>query len=374
MFGAMNHPMRRGRQPQTLIEFNAGKMQLKSLDEERMECSADLRKGKVKLFQDESGLLHFTWENRKNNTVEEDFILFPGDGDFLKVNSGKESDRVFVLQYRNSHRRLMCWMQTKSEDFEAVDIDRAAKINRLINDPSYAQDLLRERREEESSNRISTGILGMDSLDSILGNLGFAQPPEEKQQETTTSTTTTTTTSGGQMQEEQEEGEQKAEEVSGTGALTMDQFDAAFQGLSRTAQNLPTPTSTTLNDVFSAEELLGSGLLDDEATVEALLPLLPESQQTREGLIENLQSPQFQQALFSLSQALSEGSNVQSIFSNFSLSLQDGMAELNRGDGVSAFLTAITRAARREAEEETANEEKDEGGEGGAMEEEGDEN
>lgn len=59
-----------------------------------MNCSSDERDWQLSLI----GLL-------------QDFILFPDDATFSKVDTGRPDDRVVLLQYRNSPRRFFFWMQ-----------------------------------------------------------------------------------------------------------------------------------------------------------------------------------------------------------------------------------------------------------------------
>ena len=61
--------------------------------------------------------------------------------------------------------------------------------------------------------------------------------------------------------------------------------------------------SVNLTDVLGREQL--DPLLDDDAFTAALLPLLPEGEQTLAGLRDNISSPQFKEALASFTAVLS---------------------------------------------------------------------
>jgi len=61
--------------------------------------------------------------------------------------------------------------------------------------------------------------------------------------------------------------------------------------------------SVNLTDVLGREQL--DPLLGDDAFTAALLPLLPEGEQTLAGLRENISSPQFKEALASFTAVLS---------------------------------------------------------------------
>lgn len=65
------------------------------------------------------------------------------------------------------------------------------------------------------------------------------------------------------------------------------------------------------------------------AVVQALVQYLPEGQQDMEGLIENIHSPQLQQAISSLSEALNSNS-FNAIMANLGLDPSPGVAALVR--------------------------------------------
>eukprot|EP00644_Phytophthora_capsici_P007509 jgi/Phyca11/566535/estExt2_Genewise1.C_PHYCAscaffold_210394 len=72
-----------------------------------------LEKGKVCLSRGDDQLLHFQWVDRQTGASPEDFIIFPDDAHFAKVDTGRPDDRVYILQYKNSSRRFFFWMQNK---------------------------------------------------------------------------------------------------------------------------------------------------------------------------------------------------------------------------------------------------------------------
>ena len=92
-----------------------------------------------------------------------------------------------------------------------------------------------------------------------------------------------------------------------------------------------------------------AALLDDEAVVDALLPLLPDGHRTREELYRTASSPHLASALRSLSKALNSA-NFPTVMANFQLT--GGDALVARGDGVGAFLAASQELVDRvEAED-----------------------
>lgn len=60
----------------------------------------------------------------------QDFIIFPNDAKFIKVNTGREGDRVYLLQYNNSTRRFFFWMQNKDS---SKDDELTKKLNDNMN-------------------------------------------------------------------------------------------------------------------------------------------------------------------------------------------------------------------------------------------------
>ncbi|KAF1794981.1 UCH-binding domain [Phytophthora cactorum] len=118
-FGNVFAPSTAGRNE--LVSFNAGKM--------------TLEKGKVCLSRGDDQLLHFQWVDRQTGASPEDFIIFPDDAHFAKVDTGRPDDRVYILQYKNSSRRFFFWMQNKdaSRDEELVK-----KVNDCMNNAQAA--------------------------------------------------------------------------------------------------------------------------------------------------------------------------------------------------------------------------------------------
>ncbi|KRX99033.1 Proteasomal ubiquitin receptor ADRM1 [Trichinella pseudospiralis] len=109
-----------------LLEFRAGKMQLRGTT-----VYPDHRKGLVYVHQSEDSLMHFCWKDRTTGIVEDDLILFPEDVEFVPVpqcNSG----RVFLLKFKNSNRRMFFWMQEPQSN---RDEEYCRRVNELLNNP-----------------------------------------------------------------------------------------------------------------------------------------------------------------------------------------------------------------------------------------------
>jgi hypothetical protein len=88
--------------------------------------------------------------------------------------------------------------------------------------------------------------------------------------------------------------------------------------------------------------VLQSGILSFENVQNELISHLPIEQQNVQSLEQTIRSPQFQQAVGSLDQALAQDYN--SLMSNFDINPSPGMDRLLRGDTVGAFLTSLSSA------------------------------
>ena len=99
----------------------------------KFTCTPDTRKGAISLVLQDS-ILHFQWKDRARGTKEDDRMLFPGDATFKKVNTGRPTDRVYVLKFI-SGLSLMFWMQDKGAE---KDEEICTKLNTYINDAAAA--------------------------------------------------------------------------------------------------------------------------------------------------------------------------------------------------------------------------------------------
>lgn len=113
-----------------LVSFNAGKMTVKPTTNGKFLVTPDLKKGKISLTRGDDQLLHFQWIDRQASASPEDFIIFPDDATFSRAHTGRDHDRVFLLQYKNSSRRFFFWMQHKDS---SRDEELAKKVNDYMN-------------------------------------------------------------------------------------------------------------------------------------------------------------------------------------------------------------------------------------------------
>lgn len=119
-----------------------------------------------------------------------------------------------------------------------------------------------------------------------------------------------------------------------------------MMGITPTAQRQP---ELQLQDIFTAEQVLATGVLSDPSVRAALVAQLPEGQRTEENLEAALRSPQLSDALRSLSRAL-QGESFASILASFGMNPSDGNDDLARGNAVAGFLAALREASRRDRE------------------------
>lgn len=321
-----------------LVQLNAGKCQLSERTaNNKYQVTADNRRGQITLTRGNDGILHFKWINKANGTVEDDrMIMSGGEATFKKVKTGRQdpNDRVFMLKYFAGGKPLMYWMQDvdASKDDELV-----AKVNEYLNNPAAAAP-------------VAAGAAA--GLPAAGGAAGL--PPELMQM--------LGLPPGFQLASQANAAPAPAPAVSAIpsgvaaspfGTLDLSSLLGSTGGAASSArphqafgqQRQQPPATPNLQDILVPEEVLRTGILTDPAVRAELINMLPPEQQTEENLERNLRSPQFQQALGSLTSALRNPDNLQSVMSNFQLDPSAGHQFLLQGDGVGAFLAAVQAAA-----------------------------
>ncbi|TMW67672.1 hypothetical protein Poli38472_011292 [Pythium oligandrum] len=148
-----------------LVSFNAGKMTVQPTANGKFLVTPDLKKGKVCLTRGDDQLLHFQWVDRQTGASPDDFIIFPDDATFTKASTGREGDRVYLLQYKNSSRRFFFWMQHKDS---SRDEELANKLNDFMNNASASAG------GSESSRGGAAGNVQLDhnAIMQMLGAMG----------------------------------------------------------------------------------------------------------------------------------------------------------------------------------------------------------
>lgn len=348
-----------------------------------------------------AGVLKLEWKDRRTRQVVDSLTIFPEDDcTYTKVDtgSGRDGDRVYLLQYGNaSDRRFFFWMQEKEEGNE--DEDHCVKINTFMAEPERAAAVANGEDADAdasgegekkgsgnggkedgsgSSNANTSGALDsnalmsimqglnagednasgtaaapqvqVDALSNILENLGMPQNNASASTNTSTASdapATNTATPAPSVT--------PSATTSTTGGLTLSDLQGAMAGLATTSPPSSTlqPPGPPLHEVVSPSNIIQSGILDNPTTKQKLISLLPENQRTEEKLMENLSSPQVQQCLKSLQAALlDDEAGVNSILANFQLRPEDGAIAMAAGNPIQAFLDCVLKSAQRETAEQ----------------------
>merc|ERR1711871_294833 len=109
------------------------------------------------------GLVHLKWKNRESGAVDPDVLVFPNEWKIEKVDTGREGDRVWVLQLsKNLSRRHFFW---SLEADEAVEIEKVGKLSEYLRNPSSIP---------PSAANLGGGGLGGMSQQQLLQMLGGA--------------------------------------------------------------------------------------------------------------------------------------------------------------------------------------------------------
>lgn len=133
-----------------MLEFRAGK-----LYKTGRTVRPDRRKGLLQLWVEETGL-KLKWLDRRNQIVEDDIFLFPGEVSWQRVEQCT-TGRVYVLDF--GARQLFFWMQEPDTEH---DDQYARKINEYIEDPGKA------RREDARRNNEAAASAGVPSVEQLL--------------------------------------------------------------------------------------------------------------------------------------------------------------------------------------------------------------
>jgi len=320
------------------VEFKAGKLKR---DGNTNWLKPDERKGLVYMDQGDDQLMHFYWKERKANVAEDDRILFPETAEFIRVEQCT-TGRVYLLNFKSSSDKLFFWMQDAKDD---KDEENAAKVNRLINDP---QGGLAESRQQSNAGQLSSPFQNMEDLTGfgmdqeqllqlLQGHGAFSGPPF------------TSTTPASEPQSAT-----AATSEAGSGAQTTDANLTSEQlgNLRNILSSIQVPEGSRQPDINLADVLTPSEiapLLNNPEIASALFPHLPANiERSPEELAAVVQSPQFAQALQSLSFALQSG-QLGPLLSQLDL-------DPSAGSGVEAFLRAIQeQAGRRQRDNEDEN-------------------
>ncbi|XP_038051330.1 proteasomal ubiquitin receptor ADRM1-B-like isoform X2 [Patiria miniata] len=394
MSGALFGNTAAGSRPsgKNLVEFRAGKMQLKG-----KTVTPDKRKGQVYVHQSDDSLMHFCWKDRGTGVVEDDLIIFPDECEFKSV-SQCTTGRVFILKFKSSSRKFFFWMQEPKKD---KDDEHCKKVNEMLNNPPAPgssggggrsgagglppelaglgaalgdgglQNVLGNMDHQQLMQLLNSGGLGggMGGLGALGGLMGAGRPsssqsasssaapsraqstPAVHAQETTPSATqprpaTTTTT--------QSQASTTSTATPATATAATSQNPAIqlsdLQSILNT-MNIPAPTDAgkaeaaaqplDLTKVLTSEAM--APILAKPEVQEKLIPFLPEGEslpKDPEQLRQTLQSPQFKQALLMFTAAFQSG-QLGPLMGQFGL-VAEATDAANRGD-LEAFGKALQK-------------------------------
>jgi len=317
--------------------------------------TADHRKGLVQLKQSsEDGLIHFVWKDRGSNKIEHDLIIFPEDAVFRKV--GEANARVYVLEFKSSSKLLFFWLQEQSAE---KDEKNCADINKFINNPP-------QPGSNTGGNGKLDNLAGLDQNQllqflanaSQSGNLSGLRDLLRGVQRPSETTSTSTQSQPQSQPQTQTQTQPRSQPQTQTQSQPQANFSAQIHNIvSKLSQDKkPQAPETSLSDILNIEEVIKSGLLDNDKVLEKLAEYLPEGESVNmENLRENLNSNQFKEAIRTFNAAL-QGGELKNIASSFGLDA----STLGANAKVEDFLIAVQNKVNKENEKEDKGKEKKE--------------
>jgi len=178
--GAASAASNRRDEAKPILSFKAGKMTAAIQSNGKYLVSPDQRRGTISLSWQPSsssssstsssssnaGMLKFEWTDRRTRTTVDSHTIFPEDNvTYTKVDTGRQKDRVYLLQYgTNTDRLFFYWIQDKEEGNE--DEHNCVKINMYAVDPNEARSAANVGTTDSS---IGTGSTGDDEGESASG-------------------------------------------------------------------------------------------------------------------------------------------------------------------------------------------------------------
>ncbi|KAI9503856.1 proteasome complex subunit Rpn13 ubiquitin receptor-domain-containing protein [Coemansia spiralis] len=309
--------------PGSLVEFKAGRL---FRDGETNWVVPDTKRGVCYVKRDD-GLLRFVWKERTRGNAEVDeLIVFPGDVHLERVK--QSSGRVYVLKFKSSKQRLFFWMQGAEEE---EDSDVIHEMNVVLS--GGEEDMEEEEEEEEEEGEEEELLQRRGSREAEALSHQHEQSALARESPAMDSSLATAQV-GGVSNVRVASREPGNDVTMGSGLDSLRQMLLDSPSSSSRQQ-----TRLQLGDVLTRENLMA--VLADERLHKALFPTLPENvPRTRGALDRIIRSPQFQQALDSLSYVLESGQMA-------GLVGQLGL-DPSASSSVEAFLKAIARQAEKD--------------------------
>jgi len=111
-----------------LLTMKAGKMQLAG-----STVTPDARKGVVMIRKSEDGLMHFVWKDRTTNNVEDDLIIFHGDAQLKHVPQCKDGFAM-LLEFATGRRLFFWSQESRKKGSSWDDVSKEQDLMRKAND------------------------------------------------------------------------------------------------------------------------------------------------------------------------------------------------------------------------------------------------
>jgi len=205
---------------------------------------ADKRKGRVILVtSEEDQLMHFQWCDREKNETVLDLIVI-NDAYFERIEKCKDG-RVFLLRFTSSEKKLFFWMQEPKDE---GDTEFIKKFNESVG----------AKVTDKKASGAGAGSAGAAHTNGANSAASANDPA--------------------------------------LNALMQQFIESQSQMGGMRAQPIPLTAALT-------PEVM-QGLMSNEAAVTEMMGLLPEGHKNAEGLRQALGSPQLQQSLRALTQAV----------------------------------------------------------------------
>lgn len=248
------------------MEFRAGKMTL-----EGTTVKPDMRRGFFRLIRGEEGILRFQWTNRSQNLTEDDFLVFPEEAVFEKVQ--QSSGRVYILKFKQDDRKYFFWMQEPNSEGDAP---LCSLVNFYLNCPQ-------EFDQDGEDQAIDSGGYSDNVQDTELSKVIVKDHPSNG------AASHNVATAQGPVQ-----------------LSDLQRILSTIRPLETEAEAaLPRDTGPSLAEILKPELIVP--LLENCHLEERLAPFLPEGPWTSETLVELMQSPQFHQQVDAFTQVLRSG-------------------------------------------------------------------
>ncbi|EPX72045.1 19S proteasome regulatory subunit [Schizosaccharomyces octosporus yFS286] len=147
-----------------VISMKAGKLNRKPGTK---LLQADHRKGILYMQLETDELLHFYWKERFRNSsdIEDDFIIFPDEADFIKIDQCT-TGRVYALRFKSSSQIHFYWMQEYSDE---KDEETVSLVNQLIADPFNVTRSINARNNASSRSRSMDDTSSASQLLQLFG-------------------------------------------------------------------------------------------------------------------------------------------------------------------------------------------------------------